>query len=117
MTAEPERTTELMERLMSVTDTPITEKELAEAEKSAKQKLRRIIASEGDADGARLEKWYLDELIAEALASSRMAALTQTTARLFQELRTHDDEWGQKKTARDTNTEPSSKFPYIPIVS
>ncbi len=46
--------------------------EIALAIVPAKEKLKRIIEREGDADGARLEPSYLAQLIAENIRSSRM---------------------------------------------
>lgn len=46
------------------------------AKEQAERKLGRIIDREGDAGGARREPWYLAQLIAEAVRSSRFSKFT-----------------------------------------
>lgn len=82
----------------------ITKKELLEATRAAQNKLRTIIKAEGDADGMRLEDWYLDELIAEEVRNRRMGAFTLATAQLFAEMDTERQKSGrccEHRTAHD----------------
>ena len=56
--------------------------EFTESEKYAQRKLDLIIQREGDAGGARREPWYLAQLIAEAVRSSRISQFTIDLAHL-----------------------------------
>lgn len=56
--------------------TQIEPSEWDKAKESAERKLGRIISREGDAGGARREPWYLAQLIAESVRSSRMTSFT-----------------------------------------
>lgn len=60
--------------------------EYGEAKASAERKLKRIIEREGDAGGARREPWYLAQLIAEAVKSSRLTEITQKLWELHQDI-------------------------------
>lgn len=51
--------------------------EFMEASLSAKDKLKRIIEREGDADGERTQPYYLAQLIAEAINQNRFSLLCQ----------------------------------------
>ena len=50
---------------------PITGTEIAASWEDAERKLRRIIKREGDADGARLEDGYFQELLKEIIIEKR----------------------------------------------
>lgn len=52
---------------------PITGTEIAASWEEAERKLRRIIKREGDADGARLEDSYFQELLKEIILERREA--------------------------------------------
>lgn len=52
---------------------PITPAEICEHHQEAKEKLARIIQREGDADGARLEDSYFQELLKEIIIEKREA--------------------------------------------
>lgn len=52
---------------------PITTEEVSAAWSEAQDKLDRIIAFEGDADGARLEDSYFQELLKEIILEKREA--------------------------------------------
>lgn len=97
----------------------ITEKELSCVAERAAEKLKRIIAREGDGSGQRLQPWYLEQLIAEECRSAAVAEITRVTAQLIMELKKYGDKWGQKEAARDANTKPpaSEKNLLVPIVS
>lgn len=64
------------------------------AKEEAERKLGRIIDREGDADGTRREPWYLAQLIAEAVRSSRISQFTIDLACLC---RYADEQMGLKK--------------------
>ena len=53
---------------------PITTEEVSAAWNEAQNKLERIIASEGDADGARREDWYFVEILREVILTKRQSA-------------------------------------------
>ena len=53
---------------------PITTEEISDAWSEAQDKLDRIIASEGDADGARREDWYFVEILREVILTKRQSA-------------------------------------------
>lgn len=53
---------------------PITTEEVSAAWSEAQDKLDRIIAFEGDADGARREDWYFIEILREVILTKRQAA-------------------------------------------
>lgn len=53
---------------------PITTEEISAAWSEAHDKLDRIIASEGDADGARREDWYFVEILREVILTKRQSA-------------------------------------------
>lgn len=50
---------------------PITGAEIAASWEEAERKLRQIIKREGDADGARLEDGYFQELLKEIILEKR----------------------------------------------
>ena len=50
---------------------PITGSEIAASWEEAERKLHRIIKREGDADGARLEDSYFQELLKEIIIEKR----------------------------------------------
>ena len=52
---------------------PITGSEIAASWEEAERKLHRIIKREGDADGARLEDSYFQELLKESIIERREA--------------------------------------------
>lgn len=52
---------------------PITGTEIAASWEEAECKLRRIVKREGDADGARLEDGYFQELLKEIIIEKREA--------------------------------------------
>lgn len=94
-----------MQQLDRAMSTPITAKELVEATTAAQNKLNAIIKAEGDADGTRLESWYLEELIADELRSRWMGGFTTAAARLFTAMTAE----GQKETAGAVNTKPPTR--------
>lgn len=53
-----------------------TEEEWDEALPRAERKLARIIEREGDADGARLQPWYLGKLVEEAIREEAFSQFT-----------------------------------------
>ncbi len=53
---------------------PITTEEVSAAWSEAQDRLERIIASEGDAGGARREDWYFIEILREVILMKRQAA-------------------------------------------
>ena len=56
--------------------TVISPHEWVKARANASQKLARIIARDGDENGARREPWYLAQLVAEAVREGRIASVT-----------------------------------------
>ena len=99
MTSEIVGAAQQLDRAVSM---PITAKELVEATRAAQNKLKAIIEAEGDADGIRLENWYLAELVTEELRSRRMSGFTTAAAQLFTAMTAK----GQKETTGATNTKP-----------
>lgn len=110
MTSEISGKAQRLDRAMTA---PITQKELVEATIAAQNKLKTIIKAEGDADGMRLEDWYLDELVAEEIRNRRMGAFTLAAAHLFADM----DTKRQKEAAGAANTEPPTIINLAPIVA
>ena len=98
------RISDVLQQLDRAVSTPITKKELVEATEAARNKLKAIIEAEGDADGMRLESWYLAELATEELRSRRMSKATTAAAQFIAAIAAE----GQKKTASAANTKPST---------
>lgn len=73
--------------------TSIEPSEWDEAKAYAERKLQNIISRFGDEAGARREPWYLAQLIAESVRSSRLMKFTIG----LMEPEEHDNEMGIKK--------------------
>lgn len=56
---------------MAILDRELTDEELERALIRARDKLSFIIKNEGDADGQRLEPWYISRLLEEAIREQR----------------------------------------------
>lgn len=66
----------------SYTGYKISDSEYNEALEEAKRKLARIIEREGDADGERLQPYYIAQLISEALSVKRFSEYCKTNSKL-----------------------------------
>lgn len=74
--------------------TDIENSEWGEAKQQAERKLKGIIERFGDGDGARRQPYYLAQLIAEAVKSSRFS---QFTLQLMELAKFADEQLGIKK--------------------
>lgn len=66
----------LREEVESLLGVSITESVCARAYEHAKRKLARIIEREGDADGGRLQPYYITQLTAEAVREQSSSDFT-----------------------------------------
>lgn len=77
---------DIMKKLSYVLTGPFTTHEVETAITRAEEKLKSIIAREGDSNGARREAWYFEELVKESPRESRASQYTIRTIGLHQNL-------------------------------
>jgi hypothetical protein len=91
-----------------------SEEEWEEALPRAERKLARIINREGDADGARLQPWYLGKLVEEAIREEAFSQFTFMHCAVIAAQRQVADQLEEIEKAAPSRDDPTTPTLYYP---